>query len=246
MDAPPKMPKNNKHANSAIVTPNSGPHGANGPSARQNAAPACKCVNAIVWSITRSVPLKMALISAHAIPKLVRPRFGRIGTVGVIAAPRAMGALNHVHAPVQMAILAQGNAPLAAITIINPVIQMHANGRTFQHRAVPPNPVTCSKPAKTCDANRRVPMLPVTSLMVSHAAQFSAQSNSLASAGKRKRRRWCASARTARVPGQSHYISVQLVVPCHLSGKVTNVQNSSTQRRIGSYWQTSTPRSSQR
>lgn len=35
-----------------------------------------------------------------------------------------MGALNHVHDPVQMAMLAQGNAPLAAITIINPVIQM--------------------------------------------------------------------------------------------------------------------------
>merc|ERR1711920_348938 len=217
-----------------------------GPSARQNAVLACKCVSAIVWCITRNVPLKMAWISAHATLKRVRPRFGRIGTVGVIAAPRAMGAPNHVNGPVQMAILALENVLLVVIMKVNPVIRMHANGRTFRHRAVPQNPVTCSRPAKPCNANQRGLMLPVTSLMVSHVAQFFVQNNSLSSAGKQKRPRWCASARTARVPGQSHYISVQLVVPCHLSGKVTNVQNSSIQRRIGSYWQTSTPRSSQR
>lgn len=246
MDAPQKMPKNNKHANSPIVTPNSGPHGASGPSARQNAESACKCVSVIVWSITRNVPLKMVSISAPATLKLVRPRFGRIGTVGVIAAPRAMGEPDHVHEHAQMAILAQGNVLLVAITRVNPVIQMHANGQTLRRPAVPPSPATYSKHARTCNANQRGPMQPATLPMASHVAQCCVRSNSLGSVGKRKRRKWCASARTAGVPGQSHYISVQLVVPCHLSGKVTDVQNSSIQRRIGSYWQMSTSRSSQR
>merc|ERR1711935_801170 len=233
-------------ADSPIVPPKYGLRGASGPSARPSAATACKCVSAIVLFITQNVSLKLAWISAPATLKPVRPRFGRIGTVGVIAAPRAMEAPDHVHDHAATAMLARENAVLATITRVNPAIRMRAREQTLQQRAVPPSPATYSKRAKTCNVNQRGPMQLATPPMAYHVGQCFVRSSSLDSAGRQKRRRWCANARTARVPGQSHYISVQLVVPCHLSGKVTSVQNSSIQKRIGSCWPMSTPRSCQR
>lgn len=83
--------------------------------------------------------------------------------------------------------------------------------------------------------------------MALHVVLSYARKHSLDLVGRRKRRKLCVNARKALVPGRSHFISVQLVVQCHLSGKVINVPNNSRQRRTSSCLrldlQSSSPRS---
>lgn len=133
-----------------------------------------------------------------------------------------------------MAILVLVNVRAMVTTKVNNATLNHVSGHKQQNRVAHLIQVIYLNHARTWTESQHARIMAILP-MVHHVVPSYVRKLSSDLVGKQKRQKSFVNVKTALVPGRSHFISVQLVVQCHLSGRVINVPNNWRQRKTSSY-----------